>query len=442
MHQKRIIDDILTLSRLDSNLLLVSPEPSQPILLVRSALKMFEAELKRASTSLTFIEESSLDLLDVEWTLLDPSRVLQVLINLMTNAIKFTRTEEKREIRITMGASLTRPSEENRFNVKYVSRSSTSTDQTTKSEWGDGEILYLCITVEDTGRGLTTPEMANLFHLFAQASPKTHQTYGGSGLGLFISRQLVNMQGGEIGVASTAGQGSTFQFYVKTRRTHAPAEVEDGKDFQLLVREDALREACAVEISALQNGVKMPNVQPEEGRLMSPRLPQEGKGKKGEVFHILVVEDNLVNQRVVSKQLRKEGHVVSVANHGEEALDFIRKSEFWDETDPPGAGEVDGNRSENETKENGNSGERLNVILMDLEMPVMDGITCVKRIRELQIEGKIKRHVPVIAVTANARKDQILKSLDAGMVSYFHYYPMMVARSIRPLIWQDTAHLG
>jgi CheY-like chemotaxis protein len=250
------------------------------------------------------------------------------------------------------------------------------------------------------------------------------------------------MQGGEIGVASTAGQGSTFQFYVKTRRTHAPAEVEDGKDFQLLVREDALREACAVEISALQNGVKMPNVQPEEGRLMSPRLPQEGKGKKGEVFHILVVEDNLVNQRVVSKQLRKEGHVVSVANHGEEALDFIRKSEFWDETDPPGAGEVDGNRSENETKENGNSGERLNVILMDLEMPVMDGITCVKRIRELQIEGKIKRHVPVIAVTANARKDQILKSLDAGMVSYFHYYPMMVARSIRPLIWQDTAHLG
>ena len=86
MHQKRIIDDILTLSRLDSNLLLVSPEPSQPIQLVRSALKMFEAELKRAQTKLEVIEEESLETLQVQWTLLDPSRVLQVLINLMSKA--------------------------------------------------------------------------------------------------------------------------------------------------------------------------------------------------------------------------------------------------------------------------------------------------------------------------------------------------------------------
>ena len=90
MHQKRIIDDILTLSRLDSNLLLVSPEPSQPIHLVRSALKMFESELKRAETKLEVIEEASLETVKVEWTLLDPSRVLQVLINLMSKAISFS----------------------------------------------------------------------------------------------------------------------------------------------------------------------------------------------------------------------------------------------------------------------------------------------------------------------------------------------------------------
>ena len=93
MHQKRIIDDILTLSRLDSNLLLVSPEPSQPIHLVRSAVKMFESELKRAETKLEVIEEASLETVNVEWTLLDPSRVLQVLINLMSRSISSHRPE-------------------------------------------------------------------------------------------------------------------------------------------------------------------------------------------------------------------------------------------------------------------------------------------------------------------------------------------------------------
>jgi CheY-like chemotaxis protein len=285
-----------------------------------------------------------------------------------------------------MGASLDKPSMSNSFGVQYVRKNSTSPDQTTKPEWGDGEIIYLCITVTDTGRGLDESEIKNLFHLFAQASPKTHQTYGGSGLGLFISRQLVEMQGGEIGVASQAGKGSIFQFYIQTRRTTAPEEIQEKTDLQLLVREDALREACAVEISALQNGMKMPNIQLENVAPLSPAL------------HILVVEDNLVNQKVVSKQLRKSGHFVSVANHGEEALEFIRGSEFW-------------------LEEGG--GVRLSVVLMDLEMPVMDGITCVKRIRELQRIGLIRGHVPVIAVTANARKDQIMMSMNAGMVSLF-----------------------
>jgi CheY-like chemotaxis protein len=281
----------------------------------------------------------------------------------------------------------------NSLGIQYVRKNSTSSDQTTKPEWGDGEVIYLCITVSDTGRGLDESEIKNLFHLFAQASPKTHQTYGGSGLGLFISRQLVEMQGGEIGVASQAGKGSVFQFYVKTRRTSPPKKIQEKIDLQLLVREDALREACAVEISALQNGTMMPNIQLENVRPLSPALHPP------KTLHILVVEDNLVNQKVISKQLRKSGHVVSVANHGEEALEFIRRSEFME------------------------GDERLSVVLMDLEMPVMDGITCVKRIRELQATGLIRGHVPVLAVTANARKDQIRMSMNAGMVSLLFLFP-------------------
>ncbi|PBP17289.1 M2QJ, histidine kinase-group XI protein [Diplocarpon rosae] len=386
MHQKRIIDDILTLSKLDSNLLHVSPEPSQPLELVRGGLKMFEAELKRAETTLEFVQEDTLNSLQAHWTLLDPSRVLQVLINLMTNAIKFTRTEPTRHIKITMGASSSEPTEPNAYGVKYVRKGGSNPDQTAKPEWGDGEVIYLCITVQDTGRGLDETEITNLFHLFAQASPKTYQTYGGSGLGLFICRQLVEMQGGQIGVlppcsppqaffnlfkkkqlltpsfkTSARGEGSTFQFYIKTRRT--TPKTSPQQDLPVLVRDDALREACAVETSGLQNGGVTEQKQPEYP-------PASGSHASHEALHILVVEDNLVNQKVIRKQLIKSGHVVSVANHGQEALDFIRKSEFWQEQD-------------------GETPHQLSLVLMDLEMPIMNGLTAVKRIRESQADGDI-----------------------------------------------------
>jgi len=227
------------------------------------------------------------------------------------------------------------------------------------------------------------------------------------------------MQGGEIGVASESGKGSTFQFYIKTRRTNppSPSSLPEARkpDFQLLVREDALREACGVEFPALQNEgtILAANIVSEsesETEVVRERAEKKAEdnaegtaeGESPRRIHILVVEDNLVNQKVVSKQLRKEGHVVSVANHGEEALDFIRKSKFWHTISTGEDGE-------------GKKGVSLSVVLMDLEMPVMDGITCVRTIRDLQGRGKITGHVPVIAVTANARKDQILRSLEAGM---------------------------
>ncbi|KAK8903072.1 hypothetical protein QC760_008563 [Botrytis cinerea] len=430
MHQKRIIDDILTLSRLDSNLLVVSPEASQPVQIIHNALKMFESELKQADTKLNFVQHHSIEELKVDWTLLDPSRVLQVLLNLMTNAIKFTRTEEVRQITVTMAASLERPSSQ-KTDVEYVPKHQSSSDQTVKGEWGDGEVLYISITVTDSGRGLSEGEKANLFHLFMQASPKTHVQYGGSGLGLFISRQLTEMQGGEIGVRSERGKGSTFQFYLKTRRTTPPLDLkasEDGmkKDLQMALRDDALREACGFEISSLSredmihNNVSGMTVRKEEARIpirplpvkrMSSRILPLGskKGAKGNqsddgereevALEVLVVEDNLLNQKVLVKSLRKEGYRINVANHGGEALEFLKKTTFW----------------VGESGEEENTKQPLNLILMDLEMPIMDGITCVRQIRKWEAQGMIRGHVPIIAVTANARKDQIMSTIEAGM---------------------------
>ena len=107
---------------------------------------------------------------------------------------------------------------------------------------------------------------------------------------------------------------------------------------------------------------------------------------------ILVVEDNLINQKVLVAQLRKVGCTVSVANDGIEALAFLETTHF---------------RRAN--------GRGLSIILMDLEMPNMDGLTCVREIRKMEEEDRISKRVPVIAVTANVRDEQVSSAKRSGM---------------------------
>ena len=125
-----------------------------------------------------------------------------------------------------------------------------------------------------------------------------------------------------------------------------------------------------------------------------PETPAQPK-KPDRLLHVLVVEDNLINQRVMSQQLRKQGCVVHIANHGLEALTFLASSAF----------------------SSTNPSTPLDVVLMDQEMPVMDGITCVREIRARQKTQEFNGHVPVIAVTANARSEQITVMMQAGMDS-------------------------
>lgn len=374
-HQKRIVDDILTLSKLDSQLLLVTPVDAQPLTVVQRALKMHEGELQAADIQMKFVVDQTFRDLELDWVRFDPSRVLQVLINLTTNAIKFTTTESKRTITVTIGAAMQRPSEMPGAPVKYFPTRSNKHSMDDK-EWGEGERIYVHFSVQDTGRGLSPEEKKMLFMRFSQASPRTHVQYGGSGLGLFISRELTELQGGEIGVESEAGKGSIFAFYVAARRTTPPA---DDIGIGLAHRSIAPKGKKDAPATTSRTGSQVP--------APPPSAPLQKR--------VLIVEDNLVNQRVLQKQLRNLGTEVHLANHGGEALEKLRQSTYWSNSSP--------------------NALQLGVVLMDQEMPVMDGLTCTRRIRELERAGDIKVHVPIIAVTANARQEQIATALEAGM---------------------------
>lgn len=396
LHQKRIVDDILCMSKLDSNLLMITPVAVQPTKIVQDTLNMLASEARRACITMKMNIEDSYKDLGVDWVLLDPSRLKQVLINLVTNAIKFTASRPKRRITVSMAASF-EPLSNECGDIRYVSSKLKSQDVVSGSGWGTGEILFIHIAVTDTGRGLAPQEKELLFQRFSQVSPRTHVQYGGSGLGLFISRTLAEMQGGEIGVASESEKGSTFAFYVMTRRTVKP-EVPSSSTATAASSPSPIILTPTANINRLENA----NTQTtEQQRKITPPL------------HVLVVEDNIINQTVLKKALQSLSWTVHVANHGLEALSFLAKTRFT-----PGLEQT---------------GIKLDIVLMDQEMPIMDGLQCVKRIRAMEEKGELivenGRRIRVMGVTANAREEQVRVLVEAGCVSLPFYYFFL----LRPL---------
>lgn len=353
-HQKRIIDDVLTLSKLDSMLLSITPTPVKPVKLATSIVSIFEAELKSNKIDYSIIDDQSLARLNVDYLLLDPSRVTQVFINLLTNAIKFVKPANNPRIDVHFGACLHSPRALFPSDMFWATTSNLDKNVTNSPEWGAGEEVYLAFSVKDSGIGLKDKEIHSIFERFKQANVKTHVKYGGSGLGLFISKELTEKQGGEIGVSSVLGQGSTFGFYVKTRRAERRPQTM--------------------------------------GELFTEF---EAKKRTQQPLRVLLVEDNIINQKVLGKQLKKAGCQIWVANHGLEALGALERETF-------------------------------DVVLMDLEMPVLDGLKAMRKIREKEIaeEGLLGEAIklgarggdrlPIIAVTANVRKEQIDAAIEAG----------------------------
>lgn len=375
-HQKRIIDDVLTLSKLDSHLLSITPVVVQPRAVVQSALRMFQAEFDSNAMTVDNIVDKACDEYDIDWVLLDPSRLTQIFINLITNAIKFTKRESQRQITITQSAFINeRPPLKG---VVWFPSKKESQDVTNTPEWGVGEQLNLLFLVSDTGRGLQQEEMMRLFHRFQQATKKTHIKYGGSGLGLFISRELTETMGGEIGVLSEPGKGSTFAFYIKVTRALPP-------DDHAQILRPAASPTSSRRPSELLDKINRISRQLSNPVVAPPRLS------------VLLVEDNIINAQVLMKQLERAGCIVYIANHGIEALDFLTNCKAWHKPveDSPLI--------------------ELDCILMDVEMPLLDGLTCTRRIRALERDGSLQERINIIAITANARAEQIDDAFAAGV---------------------------
>ncbi|KAK7743514.1 hypothetical protein SLS53_004048 [Cytospora paraplurivora] len=372
-HQKTIVDDVLTLSRLDSRMIEVTPTITRPLEVVEKSLKMFEAELISKNIKADFRVDKSYEDMGVQLAKLDPARLQQILINLLSNAIKFTQKQEKRSIVITLAAS-TDVTQAQVGGLEYFQGETGATeDITERAEWGDGEKFNLHISVEDTGPGLTDEERAILFQRFRQASPRTHVEYGGSGLGLFISRMLTELQGGQIGVISTPGVGSTFAFYVKSRKAVEPQ----------VASPPAQKDGAEILLS-------QPTIDPS-------------------TVYVLVVEDNEVNQKVLGRLLRRCGFKAHLANHGGEAIEKLQRSVHWNHDAAAAEGYDPVVMGDDEATIN------VSIILMDLEMPVMDGFSCARKIRELERQGVLMGRVPIIAVTAYLRPEQTGEARASGM---------------------------
>ncbi len=250
----------------------------------------------------------------------DPGRLRQILLNLLGNAIKFT---EQGRVTIRVG-----------------------------QEPADSETVWLHLTVADTGIGIPPDRLEAIFSEFAQADNSTTRRYGGTGLGLTISRKLAEMMGGRITVESAVGHGSTFR--------------------------------CRLRLAL--PGAAHPPLAPPRASHAAP-APCDGRCRL-----ILVVEDNPINQAIAARLLQRHGFRVELAANGREAVAGVQRKCF-------------------------------DAILMDVQMPDMDGFEATAAIRK--IEALTGAHVPIIAMTAYAMKGDRERCLSSGMDSY-------ISKPVRP----------
>ena len=297
-----IINDILDFSKIEAGQLQVENISIPLHNLIQSVQKVLKLKADEKNIELLYHIYNNVP----EYILSDPIRLKQILINLINNAIKFT---EKGSVKLVVSV----------FN---------------ENETG----IIIKFEVIDTGIGINENNIEKMFNEFTQADTSTTRKHGGTGLGLTISKRLVELMGGEIGLESKEGIGSKFWFTIKT-------QVSEKIDVTPNIKEN--------------------------------NLPDK--------LRILLAEDNLINQKVSSLMIKQMGYQCDIANNGEEAIKMHSKNSY-------------------------------DMIFMDILMPVMDGLEATAIIRES--ERTTENNTPIIALTANAFKEDVEKYLSSGMDYY------------------------
>jgi CheY-like chemotaxis protein/two-component sensor histidine kinase len=299
-----IINDILDLSRIESGMMHIESLPFNLRELVDSLVTMMKVKAKNRGLYLrTELDETLPELLKG-----DAVRLTQILLNLISNALKFTHE----------GGVL--------VNVDLVEKK--------------GETCLIRFIVSDTGIGIDAEKQKRIFERFQQAQPETTRRYGGTGLGLAIVKQLVEIQNGTISVVSREGKGSAFTVVL-------PYQIA-GK---------------------------------EETAVPAPVLVAEPLIQK---IKLLVAEDNAMNRKLVQHLLEQWQIDFDIVTNGAEAVELLRKK-----------------------------GGEYAMVLMDIQMPEMDGYTATEKIR-----FDLHLNLPIIAMTAHALAGEREKCIGAGMDDY------------------------
>ena len=321
-----VVNDILDFSKIEAGELVLDPVSFPLVATVDATVSIVRGSALRSGLAVGTRIDPALP----NFVVGDPGRLRQVLLNLLNNAVKFT---SEGSVTVTVQRE----------------------GEGIAPDGGRGDVIRFAVI--DTGIGIAPAQQDRLFKRFSQVDGSISRRFGGTGLGLAISRHLVTLMGGEIGVESREGAGSTFWFRLVLPRSAGTGSADPAR---------------GVAVTAAP--------QPQR-----PPLPAVADAAAAPL-RLLLVEDVPLNQELACAVLESQGYAVDVAGNGAEAITAVGSSVA--------------------------SGRAYDLVLMDVQMPVVDGLTATRRIRALAPPAC---DIPIVAMTANVLPAQIEELREAGM---------------------------